>query len=118
MLTHAEYWGSICLESDIGRHNKQQECFGTRLHITHSQHTPSMAAAAGAAAKKKKGLSMDEKAARVEAFMLEQNQPFTMKELEQLLPKIGVPYPVVPECIETLVSENRVRYEKMGVSVF
>lgn len=61
---------------------------------------------------------MDEKAARVEAFMLEQNQPFTMKELEQLLPKIGVPYPVVPECIETLVSENRVRSEKMGVSVF
>ena len=74
-------------------------------------HTHTMAA-------KKKGLSMEEKVARVEEFFKERQEPFTMKELETSIPKAkGVIYQSVAECVTLLVAENRVQSEKIGVSL-
>lgn len=67
-------------------------------------------------AAKKKGLSLEEKVARVEDFFAERQVPFTMKELETSIPKAkGVIYQSVAECVNLLVSENRVHSEKVGV---
>jgi hypothetical protein len=68
--------------------------------------------------KRKAGLSMEEKCARVEQYLAERRTPFTLKELEAALPKAkGVIFQSVPECLETLVSENRACTDKVGISV-
>lgn len=67
--------------------------------------------------KRKQGLSMDEKCARVEAFLAESRQPFTLKELEVAMPKRGVIFQSVQECLETLASERRADTDKVGISV-
>ena len=68
---------------------------------------------------KKKGLSIEEKIIKCEEYFHEHQVPFTLKELMVLIPKAkGVIYQSVEECIELLVSENRVQCEKIGVSTF
>jgi hypothetical protein len=65
---------------------------------------------------KKKGLSIEEKILKVEEFFKEHQQPFTLKELEALIPKAkGVIYQSVLECVTLLVAEGRVQTEKIGV---
>jgi len=68
---------------------------------------------------KKKGLSTDEKVAKIEEFFVEHPEPFTMKELLALIPKAkGVIPQSIEECVELLISERRAASEKIGVSVF
>ena len=68
---------------------------------------------------KKKGLSIEEKIQKVEDYFHEHQVPYTMKELMVVIPKAkGVIYQSVEECVELLVSENRVQCEKIGVSTF
>ena len=68
---------------------------------------------------KKKGLSIEEKIVKVEEYFHQHQVPFTMKELMVVIPKAkGVIYQSVEECVELLVSENRVQCEKIGVSTF
>jgi hypothetical protein len=69
-------------------------------------------------AKRKAGLSVEEKINRTESFLQESRLPFTLKELESILYKTkGIVPQSVLECLETLVSENRASSEKVGVSV-
>lgn len=66
---------------------------------------------------KKKGLSMEEKVVLVERWITAHPQPYTMKELQQLIPKhIPVIYQSVEECVQLLVAENRVSQDRIGVS--
>ena len=68
---------------------------------------------------KKKGLSMEEKVVKVEEYFHENPVPFTLKELMVNIPKAkGVIFQSVEECLELLISENRVCQEKIGISVF
>ncbi|CBH17521.1 hypothetical protein, conserved [Trypanosoma brucei gambiense DAL972] len=67
---------------------------------------------------KKKGLSMEEKVSRIETWFVNNPSPYTLKDLIQILPKAtGVIPQSVEECMEILVSENRVRQKKVGVHV-
>ncbi|KPI86964.1 hypothetical protein ABL78_3955 [Leptomonas seymouri] len=70
-----------------------------------------------AAAKRKKGLSLEEKVVLVECWITAHPQPYTMKELQQLISKqTPVIYQSVEECVQLLVSENRVQQDRVGVS--
>ncbi|KPA79137.1 hypothetical protein ABB37_05646 [Leptomonas pyrrhocoris] len=70
-----------------------------------------------ATAKKRKGLSLEEKVVLVERWITAHPQPYTMKELQQLIPKqTPVIYQSVEECVLLLVSENRVQQDRVGVS--
>lgn len=69
------------------------------------------------AKKKKKGLSLEEKILLVEKWITAHPQPYTMKELQQLIPKqTHVIYQSVEECVQLLVAENRVQQDRVGVS--
>jgi hypothetical protein len=70
-------------------------------------------------ASKRKGLSLEEKIIKVEAFLKSHPEPYTLKELEALIPKAtGVIPQSVPECLELLASEQRCRTGKIGVSTY
>lgn len=72
---------------------------------------------ATSAAKKKKGLSLEEKIVLVERWITAHPQPYTMKELQQLISKqTPVIYQSVEECVLMLAAENRVQQDKIGVS--
>ncbi|CBZ27428.1 conserved hypothetical protein [Leishmania mexicana MHOM/GT/2001/U1103] len=74
-------------------------------------------AAAEARKGKKKGLSMDEKVILVERWMAAHPQPYTLKELQQLIPKhTPVIYQSVEECVQLLVAEERIEEDRVGVS--
>jgi hypothetical protein len=65
---------------------------------------------------KKKGMSIEEKVLKVEEFFKERQEPFTLKDLESMIPKAkGVIYQSVLECVNLLVAEGRVQSEKIGV---
>ncbi|KAH8606327.1 putative Mnd1 family [Trypanosoma vivax] len=67
---------------------------------------------------KKKGLSMEEKVARIEEWFQANPVPYTLKDLLALLPRAtGVIPQSVEECLEVLVSEDRVRQKKVGIHV-
>ena len=52
-------------------------------------------------------------------FTLQQAEPFTLKELEKLLPKAkGIIWQSVKPCIETLVADGVVQSDKIGINVF
>lgn len=71
----------------------------------------------GAPAKKKKGLSLEEKIVLVERWITAHPQPYTLKELQQLIPKqTPVIYQSVEECVQLLVAENRIQQDRVGVS--
>ncbi|TPP52231.1 Mnd1 family protein [Leishmania donovani] len=66
---------------------------------------------------KRKGLSIDEKAILVERWMAAHPQPYTLKELQQLIPKhTPVIYQSVEECVQLLVAEGRIEEDRVGVS--
>ncbi|GET88939.1 hypothetical protein, conserved [Leishmania tarentolae] len=74
-------------------------------------------AAAGTKKGKKKGLSIDEKVILVEKWMNAHPQPYTLKELQQLISKhTSVIYQSVEECVQILVAEGRIEEERVGVS--
>ncbi|ORC88695.1 uncharacterized protein TM35_000151260 [Trypanosoma theileri] len=67
---------------------------------------------------KKKGLSMDEKVSRIEEWFVSHPSPYTLKDLIVVLPKAtGVIPQSIEECLEILVSENRVQQKKVGIHV-
>lgn len=71
-----------------------------------------------AASAKKKGLSIEEKVIKVEEWLTENPHPFTLKEMMTLIPKAkGVIPQSIEECLEVLVSENRVSSDRLGVTV-
>ncbi|KAG5503440.1 hypothetical protein JKF63_05579 [Porcisia hertigi] len=66
---------------------------------------------------KKKGLSIDEKVVLVEQWFSAHPQPYTLKELLQLIPKqTPVIYQSVEECVQVLVAEGRIEEDRVGVS--
>lgn len=68
------------------------------------------------AGKKKKGLSMEEKVVKVEHWFTTHTEPYTLKELQSLIPKAtGVLYQSIEECLELLVAEQRVQQDRVGV---
>jgi len=68
---------------------------------------------------KKKGLSMDEKYVKAKEFFLEKKEPFTLKELEKMLPKSkGIVWQSVKPIIDTLVADGVVQSDKIGINVF
>lgn len=71
-----------------------------------------------ATGKKKGGLSIEEKVAKVEEWFSENPHPYTLKELVVHIPKAkGVIFQSIEECLEVLVSENRVQSDRLGTSV-
>ncbi|CCW62537.1 unnamed protein product [Phytomonas sp. EM1] len=65
---------------------------------------------------KKKGLSAEEKVEKVAGWFESHPEPYTLKELQSLIPKsTGVIYQSIEECVEILVAENRLHQEKIGV---
>ncbi|RNF04931.1 hypothetical protein TraAM80_05000, partial [Trypanosoma rangeli] len=69
-------------------------------------------------APKKRGLSVEEKVSRVEEWFFSHPTPYTLKELLVVLPKAtGVILQSIEECLELLVSENRISQKKIGVHV-
>ncbi|RNF01808.1 meiotic nuclear division protein 1-like protein isoform X1 [Trypanosoma rangeli] len=69
-------------------------------------------------APKKRGLSVEEKVSRVEERFFSHPTPYTLKELLVVLPKVtGVILQSIEECLELLVSENRISQKKIGVHV-
>ncbi|CAG9574568.1 conserved hypothetical protein [Leishmania major strain Friedlin] len=77
-----------------------------------------MSRAAAATRKgKRKGLSIDEKVVFVERWMAAHPHPYTLKELQQLIPKhTPVIYQSVEECVQLLVAEGRIEEDRVGVS--
>ncbi|CAJ1008918.1 putative Mnd1 HTH domain containing protein [Leishmania naiffi] len=76
-----------------------------------------MSTTAGARKKGKKGLSIDEKAILVERWIAAHPKPYTLKELQQLIPKhTPVIYQSVEECVQLLVAEGRIEEDRVGVS--
>eukprot|EP00667_Euglena_gracilis_P020841 EG_transcript_22650 len=68
---------------------------------------------------KRKGLSMDEKYEKAKEFLLQRKEPFTLKELEKLLPKAkGIVWQSVKQIIDTLVADGVVQSDKIGSNVF
>ncbi|PWV10378.1 hypothetical protein C3747_69g206 [Trypanosoma cruzi] len=69
-------------------------------------------------APKKRGLSIEEKVSRVEEWFISHPTPYTLKDLLLVLPKAtGVIPQSIEECLELLVSENRICQKKIGVHV-
>ncbi|CCD17657.1 unnamed protein product [Trypanosoma congolense IL3000] len=67
---------------------------------------------------KKRGLSIEEKVVRIEEWFVAHPYPYTMKDLCLILPKAtGVISQSVEECMDILVSENRVQQKKVGIHV-
>ncbi|CUG91431.1 Hypothetical protein, putative [Bodo saltans] len=68
-------------------------------------------------ASKKKGLSMEEKANRVEEWFARHPQPYLLKEITTLVPKAtGVIPQSIEEALELLLSEDRITCDKLGIS--
>ncbi|CCW66030.1 unnamed protein product [Phytomonas sp. Hart1] len=68
---------------------------------------------------KKKGLSAEEKVEKIARWFDAHAEPYTLKELQSLIPKAtGVIYQSIDECVEVLVSEDRLQQEKIGVQTF
>eukprot|EP00996_Jenningsia_fusiforme_P002531 NODE_3356_length_993_cov_17.047669_g3084_i0.p1 GENE.NODE_3356_length_993_cov_17.047669_g3084_i0~~NODE_3356_length_993_cov_17.047669_g3084_i0.p1 ORF type:complete len:206 (+),score=52.26 NODE_3356_length_993_cov_17.047669_g3084_i0:125-742(+) len=68
---------------------------------------------------KKRGLSPEEKIERTKDYLLEKQEPFTLKELERLLPKAkGIIFNSVKQCVETLVADGVVECDKIGANTF
>ncbi|KAF8296913.1 hypothetical protein TcBrA4_0069370 [Trypanosoma cruzi] len=69
-------------------------------------------------APKKRGLSIEEKVSRVEEWFISHPTPYTLKDLLLVLPKsTGVIPQSIEECLELLVSENRICQKKIGVHI-
>ncbi|XP_033338306.1 meiotic nuclear division protein 1 homolog [Megalopta genalis] len=68
---------------------------------------------------KRKGVSLDEKRARMLQIFYEKREFFTLKELEKIAPKEkGIVTQSVKDIVEALVDDGLVRSEKIGTSVY
>lgn len=68
---------------------------------------------------KRKGVSLDEKRARMLQIFYEKKEFFTLKELEKIAPKEkGIVVQSVKDVIQALVDDGLVRSEKIGTSVY
>ncbi|XP_076289795.1 meiotic nuclear division protein 1 homolog [Lasioglossum baleicum] len=68
---------------------------------------------------KRKGVSLDEKRARMLQIFYEKKEFFTLKELEKIAPKEkGIITQSVKDTLQALVDDGLVRSEKIGTSVY
>ncbi|XP_031827621.1 meiotic nuclear division protein 1 homolog [Nomia melanderi] len=68
---------------------------------------------------KRKGVSLDEKRARMLQIFYEKKEFFTLKELEKIAPKEkGIVVQSVKDILQALVDDGLVRSEKIGTSVY
>ncbi|CAG2113867.1 unnamed protein product [Medioppia subpectinata] len=68
---------------------------------------------------KKKGLSFEEKRTRMLELFHEKKEPFLLKELEKLGPKLkGVVMQSVKEIVQSLVADDLVETDKIGSSTY
>ncbi|XP_076686468.1 meiotic nuclear division protein 1 homolog [Andrena cerasifolii] len=68
---------------------------------------------------KRKGVSLDEKRARMLQIFYEKKEFFTLKELEKVAPKEkGIVVQSVKDVLQALVDDGLVRTEKIGTSVY
>ncbi|XP_034186728.2 meiotic nuclear division protein 1 homolog [Osmia lignaria lignaria] len=68
---------------------------------------------------KRKGISLDEKRARMLQIFYEKKEFYTLKELEKIAPKEkGIIVQSVKDVLQTLVDDGLVRSEKIGTSVY
>ncbi|KZC10059.1 PREDICTED: meiotic nuclear division protein 1 homolog [Dufourea novaeangliae] len=68
---------------------------------------------------KRKGVSLDEKRARMLQIFYEKKEFFTLKELEKIAPKEkGIVVQSVKDVLQALVDDGLVRSEKIGTSVY
>ncbi|XP_076645643.1 meiotic nuclear division protein 1 homolog [Halictus rubicundus] len=68
---------------------------------------------------KRKGVSLDEKRARMLQIFYEKKEFFTLKELEKIAPKEkGIVAQSVKDILQALVDDGLVRSEKIGTSVY
>lgn len=67
----------------------------------------------------KKGLSFEEKRARMLEFFYEKKEVLTLKELEKVMPKLkGIVMQSVKEVLQSLVDDNLVDHDKIGAGNF
>nr|XP_034186728.1 meiotic nuclear division protein 1 homolog [Osmia lignaria] len=68
---------------------------------------------------KRKGISLDEKRARMLQIFYEKKEFYTLKELEKIAPKEkGIIVQSVKDVLQTLVDDGLVRSEKIGTTVY
>ncbi|XP_043684558.1 meiotic nuclear division protein 1 homolog [Vespula pensylvanica] len=68
---------------------------------------------------KRKGLTLDEKRARMLQLFYERREFFTLKELEKIAPKEkGIVTQTVKDVLQTLVDDGLVRSDKIGTSIY
>ncbi|KAI4489397.1 hypothetical protein M0802_011152 [Mischocyttarus mexicanus] len=68
---------------------------------------------------KRKGLTLDEKRARMLQIFYERREFFTLKEIEKIAPKEkGIVVQTVKDVLQTLVDDGLVRTDKIGTSVY
>ncbi|XP_035724115.1 meiotic nuclear division protein 1 homolog [Vespa mandarinia] len=68
---------------------------------------------------KRKGLTLDEKRARMLQIFYERREFFTLKELEKIAPKEkGIVAQTVKDVLQTLVDDGLVRSDKIGTSIY
>ncbi|XP_015182578.1 PREDICTED: meiotic nuclear division protein 1 homolog [Polistes dominula] len=68
---------------------------------------------------KRKGLTLDEKRARMLQIFYERKEFFTLKEIEKIAPKEkGIVAQTVKDVLQTLVDDGLVRTDKIGTSVY
>lgn len=66
----------------------------------------------------KKGLSLEEKRAKVLAIFHEADEVFQLKEIEKLASKQGVVLQSVKEVVQSLVDDDMVHQDKIGIGNF
>lgn len=68
---------------------------------------------------RRKGVTLDEKRARMLQIFYEKKEFFTLKELEKVAPKEkGIVVQSVKDVLQALVDDGLVRTEKIGTSVY
>ena len=67
---------------------------------------------------KKKGLSFEEKRTRILQIYYEKKEPLNLKEIEKYGPKRGVIPQAVKEVNQSLVDDNLVETDKIGIGAF
>lgn len=68
---------------------------------------------------KRKGLTLEEKRARMLQIFYDRREFFTLKELEKIAPKEkGIVAQTVKDVLQTLVDDGLVRTDKIGTSVY
>lgn len=68
---------------------------------------------------KRKGVSLDEKRARMLQLFYEKREFFTLKELEKIAPKEkGIVAQSVKDVLQNLIDDGLVRTDKIGTSIY